>query len=104
MGESHPLLSDADPWYSDLLEKMRASHGRRRISGEFRAELRMCESGTESSSRLPDRIVHIRRPFADGAVKLGRHEARLLLHKERIVLPGLKEGSLVRRFYCEDVQ
>src|SRR5947199_3065279 len=56
----------------------------------------MREGSPEVSRRFPHGIVQISRAFADRAVKLGRDEARLLLHEQRIVLSGLEEHLLVR--------
>jgi len=47
--------------------------------------------------------VEVRRAFADRAVKLGRDEARLALHEDRIVHPGFEKGLLVRLIEREHI-
>jgi hypothetical protein len=63
----------------------------------------MRECSPEIGGRFPDGIVEIRRAFPDGAVKLCGDEARLPLHEQRVFLPGLEEGLLVRFIEHEDV-
>ena len=63
----------------------------------------MRERSPELCGRFPDGVVQIGRAVADRTVKLGRDEARLLLHERRIVLPGLEEGRLVRLVERENV-
>src|SRR5579883_2388158 len=64
----------------------------------------MRERGPEICNRFPDRIIEVSRAFADGAVKLGRNETRLSLHKASIVLPSLEECLFVRSIECEQVR
>jgi hypothetical protein len=56
----------------------------------------MRECSAVVCGRLPDGIVQVSRAFADRTVKLGRNEARLPLHKQRVVPPDLEEGLFVR--------
>src|SRR5215468_3390779 len=88
-------LCDADVGHRDLLEQVRGSDGRGRVSRQFGSELRMAECSPEVSGRFPDCIIEIRRAFAESAVKLGGDEARLALHESGVVLPSLEKGLLV---------
>src|SRR5579883_1142711 len=63
----------------------------------------MRERGPEICNRFPDRIIEVSRAFTDGAVKLGRDETSLSLHKASIVPPSLKECLFVRLVECEHV-
>src|SRR5260370_39387458 len=89
-------LWDAGVGHRDLQEQVWGSDGRGRISRQFGSELRMAERSPEASGRFPDRIIEIRRAFAESAVKLGGDEARLALHESSVVLPNLEKGLLVR--------
>jgi hypothetical protein len=89
-------LCDADVGHRDLLEQVWGSDDRGRITRQFGSELWMAECSPVASGRFPDRIIEIRRAFAESAVKLGGDEARLALHESSVVLPSLEKGLLVR--------
>src|SRR6185369_11340475 len=89
-------LRHANACYRDLLKQMRARDGGCGIDRNLGAEFRVRERSAEMCVGFPNCVIEIGRAVANGAVELGRDEARLPFHESGIVLPALQEALLVR--------